>query len=240
MKLVFTRNELVTIVKTTMTIPGLMKKFLTDDYIINTFEEKISELNKKTNAVKYIKGEDEYTIALDELFVLELINEFGSLVNAMITLTIGADDRMKMIADKYKVKEDVLDQHKEADTTFFTTFDTSMIMKTILIKKPMIESTIYDTSKNMLVRGLIHVDGLIYHNGKIYEIRPTFPYSTKDIYLINNDEYTVVGTIKPSYDGGLNYIINIDGIDDSSDIWILFFNSIVDMHLFLTKNFKLQ
>lgn len=107
MKLVFTRNELIVIAKTTMTIPGLMKKFVTDDYIINKFEEKMLELTTKTTAVKCIKSEVDYTIELEELFMLELITEFGSLANAMITLTIGVGGRLKMIADKYKVKDKI-------------------------------------------------------------------------------------------------------------------------------------
>lgn len=397
MKLVFTRNELVTMVKTTMSLPGLMKKFLTDDYIISTFEIKMLELTKKTTAVECIKGDDDYTIAIDELFTIELINEFGSLVNAIITLTIGAGARLKMIADKYKVKEDEVikdntsvipdakrdsliaeygvygvrsdindilsnvkntdlikhllvinnkkyhrqyyktrirhqlddggyidglilidgaiyalysrdglkgssihtvkayelgvvidDKHtlgevitddiillkqlgvvnpKEIYYLFFnsiddiknfilenntfnisdtkdveqiaTTFydlDNTLASHSLLIKECTIDMDVYNTHTTGLTRGSTPIDGLIYHNGKIYEIRPRLHGRSKEIYLITENSYIISGSVEIV---NTNCVINIDGFDDTSAMWLLFFNDIVDMHLFLDKNFKL-
>ena len=258
MKLVFTKNELVTMVKTTMTIPGLMKKFLTDDYIIKTFEEKILELNKKTTAVVYSKVNDEYTIEVTEMFTLEMISEFGSLINAMITLTIGVGARMKMIADKYKVKEDDLSKKPKSDvedpikpdnkdgTIRFYDLDKSMVSNSILIKKHTICINDYDTLKTRLIRGSAQIDGLIFHNGTIYEIRPLSGGIDMAIYLVTKDNYISAGNIYRVIDTNVtsddiiyNYEVQIDSHDDTSDMWILFFNNLDNMHLFLDKNFKL-
>lgn len=417
MKLVFTKNELVTMVKTTMTIPGLMKKFLTDDYIIKTFEEKILELNKKTTAVVYSKVNDEYTIEVTEMFTLEMISEFGSLINAMITLTIGVGARMKMIADKYKVKEDDLSKKPKSDmlgdpfmgsnytvygtrknianilpnieninyiknvlvinnkkyhnqyyrnriqhqldsgyidglvliggavyalyanreeannisiynveaydlgiiidtkqllgevsrdgimilksigiaepkdiyylffnsiddiknfllvnklgynrskkdvatedikpdnisvdnkaVTFYD-LDKSMVSNSILIKNHTICINDYDTLKTGLIRGSAQIDGLIFHNGTIYEIRPLSGGIDMAIYLVTKDNYISAGNIYRVIDTNVtsddiiyNYEVQIDSHDDTSAMWILFFNNLDNMHLFLDKNFKL-
>jgi hypothetical protein len=408
MKLVFTRNELVTMVKTTMSMPGLMKKFLTDDYIINNFEEKMLDLTKKTNAIVYSKVNDEYTIEVNEMFTLELINEFGSLINAVITLTIGVGARMKMIADKYKVKEDDLSEKPKSDVgidshtsknnmytihknsfdvkqellklgisndlnvdsinsilvgvnnkmdirlydsceidipvdddlvlealiicghdslgavvrnlktdnryirefyfengnihviksddglftiystegvyidhidnqmdkryyLFFTNIDKvkefcenndfniretkpkekiinfhdldiSLASHTILVKDAIIPVDDYTKYRTGLIRGTTQIDGLIFHNGKIYEIRPVPHLNTKNIYLVTKDVYTKVGIMNMVVDDSItnavisNYEISIDGVDTSSDMWILFFNKLDDMHLFTNDN----
>ena len=243
MKLVFTKNELVTIVKTTMTIPGIMKKFLTDDYIIKTFEEKILELNKKTTAVLYSKVDDEYTIEVTEMFTLELISEFGSLINAMITLIIGAGARMKMIADKYKVKEDDLSEKPKSDVmgdpvkavTFYN-LDRSMVSNSTLIKNHNICINDYNTLKKGLIRDSIQIDGLIFHSGKIYEVIPLSGGTDMAIYLITKDDYILAGNICRVLD---TYEVQIDNHDDTSAMWILFFNNLDNMHLFLDKNFGL-
>lgn len=253
MKLVFTKNELVTMVKTTMTIPGLMKKFLTDDYIIKTFEEKIVELNKKTTAVVYSKVNDEYTIEVTELFTLELISEFGSLINAMITLTIGVGARMIAIADKYKVKQDIVTEHIKPDNTpvdnkaiTFYNLDRSMVSNSILIKNHNICINDYDTLKKGLIRDSMQIDGLIFHNGNIYEVIPLSGGTDMAIYLLTKDNYISAGNIYRVIDTNVTsddiiykYEVQIDNHDDTSAMWILFFNNLDNMHLFLDKNFGL-
>lgn len=266
MKLVFTRSELVTIVKTTMTIPGLMKKFLTDDYIINTFEEKISELNKKTTAVKYIKGEDEYTIALDELFVLELINEFGSLVNAMITLTIGAGARMKMIADKYKVKEDDLLEKPKSDigmdsfmgsnyAVYNTPRDianilpdvenkalenTAWIKRVLVINNKKYHKQYYKTRIRHQLEDGGYIDGLVLVDGAVYALCSNRD-ETKTVSIYNIKAYELGIAID------MNQLLGEVNKDDikllkslaivkPSDIYFLFFNSIDDIKYFILDN----
>lgn len=264
MKLVFTRNELVLMVKTTMSLPGLMKKFLTDDYIISTFENKMLELTTKTTAIKCIKGDDDYTIAIDELFTIELINEFGSLVNAMITLTMGAGARMKMIADKYKVKEDDIIKNniptmtvakRDSLTAEYGVYgiyrdindiipyinNNYLIKYLMVINNQMYHKHYYKTRIRHQLDDGGYIDGLILIDDAIYAL-----YS-------NRDETKVVSihNVKPNDLGGFtidtHHILgelNMDGIIllkqmgmvNPKEIYYLFFNSIDDIKKFLISN----
>lgn len=107
MKLVLTKTELIAIARMTMTIPGVMKKILTDKYIISEFEKEMKNVTDKTTAIKFSRTDDEYTVEIIEVMVVELVNEFGSLINAIITLTIGTGARVKMMVDKYKIEPEV-------------------------------------------------------------------------------------------------------------------------------------
>ncbi len=268
MKLVFTRNELVTMVKTTMSIPGLMKKFLTDDYIINTFETKMLELTKKTTVVSCDKCDDGYVISLDELFVLELISEFGSLVNAVITLTIGAGARMKMVADKYKVKED----HINKD-------DTAIVHEDIIIDKELdafmgSNYTVYGTRKNIanilpnientaLIKHVLvinnkkyhreyyktrirhqldsgYIDGLVLIDGAVYALYANRE-GTNNISIHNIEAYDLGIIIDDKHLlGEVNnddiMILKSVAIVEPKDIYYLFFNIIDDIKNFLLEN----
>lgn len=92
----------------------------------------------------------------------------------------------------------------------------------------------------------MQIDGLIFHNGKIYEIRPLSGGIDKAIYLVTKDNYISAGNIYRVIDTNVTsddiiykYEVQIDNHNDTSAIWILFFNNLDNMHLFLDKNFGL-
>lgn len=104
MKIILTANEILAVARTFNQVPGIFKGFISDEKIMNKFMDEMIIVTSKTDAIKLSveKDSNEFTIIIDEMFFMEVINEFGSMVHGIVAIIMSAGASCKRIADKYR------------------------------------------------------------------------------------------------------------------------------------------
>ena len=171
-------------------------------------------------------------------------NSIDDIKNFLLVNKLGYNRSKKDVATE-DIKPDNISVDNKAIT--FYNLDRSMVSNSILIKNHNICINDYDTLKKGLIRDSMQIDGLIFHSGKIYEVIPLSGGTDMAIYLVTKDNYILAGNIYRVIDTNATsddiiykYEVQIDDHDDTSSMWILFFNNLDNMHLFLDKNFGIR
>lgn len=102
MKIIITTNEILTTARTFNTFPGIFKGFISDEKILKEFYTELRVAADKTTAFTVEINMETVTIDIKEEFYIELINEFGGMINGICSIVMGAGASIKRIGDKYK------------------------------------------------------------------------------------------------------------------------------------------